>query len=131
MSTRTRSGRRLEALRRVGDWPSHVSPSSGPRRRSRSSRPVSGLVYPWGMPDNSGARLLDGASVARTLRERLRTQTQEIRRLGAPPFLRVIVVGEDPASMTYVSSKTRAAEEAGCLAETVRLPGTTAPQRLL
>src|SRR6266702_828602 len=76
-----------------------VSPSSGPRRKSRSSRPVSGLVYPWGMPDNSGARLLDGASVARTLRERLRTQTQEIRRLGAPPFLRVIVVGEDPASI--------------------------------
>ena len=83
------------------------------------------------MPDNSSARLLDGASVARTLRERLRTETQEIRRLGAPPFLRVIVVGEDPASMTYVSSKTRAAEDAGCLAETVRLPGTTAPQRLL
>jgi methylenetetrahydrofolate dehydrogenase (NADP+)/methenyltetrahydrofolate cyclohydrolase len=83
------------------------------------------------MPENSSARLLDGASVARTLRERLRTQTQEIRRLGAPPFLRVIVVGEDPASMTYVSSKTRAAEEAGCLAETVRLPGTTAPERLL
>jgi methylenetetrahydrofolate dehydrogenase (NADP+)/methenyltetrahydrofolate cyclohydrolase len=45
--------------------------------------------------------------------------------------LRVILVGEDPASMTYVSSKTRAAEEAGCLAETVRLPRMTAPKRLL
>ncbi|HEY3123922.1 MAG TPA: bifunctional 5,10-methylenetetrahydrofolate dehydrogenase/5,10-methenyltetrahydrofolate cyclohydrolase [Thermoanaerobaculia bacterium] len=83
------------------------------------------------MPENSSARLLDGTSVARTLRERLRTQVQEVSRLGAPPFLRVILVGEDPASMTYVSSKSRAAEEAGCLAETVRLPGMTAPERLL
>jgi methylenetetrahydrofolate dehydrogenase (NADP+) / methenyltetrahydrofolate cyclohydrolase len=45
--------------------------------------------------------------------------------------LRVLLVGEDPASMTYVSSKTRAAEEAGCLAETIRLPEDTAPARLL
>ena len=40
-------------------------------------------------------------------------------------------MGEDPASVTYVSSKTRAAREAGCLAETVRLPEGAAPRRLL
>ncbi len=92
---------------------------------------ASSLVYPWRVPENSSARLLDGASVARALRERLRAQSQQVRRLGAPPSLRVLLVGDDPASITYVSSKTRAAEEAGCLAETIRLPETTAPQRLL
>ena len=84
-----------------------------------------------GMPENSSARLLEGTSVARTLRERLRAQAQEVSRLGAPPLLRVILLGEDPASIAYVASKSRAAEEAGCLAETVRLPGMTAPERLL
>lgn len=77
------------------------------------------------------ARLLDGVSLARTLRERIRAQALEISARGSPPSLRVILVGEDPASVTYVSSKTRAAQEAGCLAETIRLPEDAAPQRLL
>jgi methylenetetrahydrofolate dehydrogenase (NADP+) / methenyltetrahydrofolate cyclohydrolase len=77
------------------------------------------------------ARLLDGVSLARTLRERIRAQAREISGRGVPPSLRVILVGEDPASVTYVSSKARAAQEAGCLAETIRLPEDATPQRLL
>lgn len=77
------------------------------------------------------ARLLDGASLARTLRERIREQARKVGERGAPPSLRVFLVGEDPASLTYVSSKTRAAQEAGCLAETIRLPEDTAPRRVL
>jgi methylenetetrahydrofolate dehydrogenase (NADP+)/methenyltetrahydrofolate cyclohydrolase len=76
-------------------------------------------------------RLLDGVSLARTLREKVRAQAREVGGRGFPPSLRVILVGEDAASVTYVSSKTRAAQEAGCLAETIRLPEDTAPQRLL
>jgi methylenetetrahydrofolate dehydrogenase (NADP+)/methenyltetrahydrofolate cyclohydrolase len=75
------------------------------------------------------ARILDGASLARTLRERVRA---EAGRVGPPPpSLRVILVGEDPASVAYVSAKTRAAQEAGCLAETIRLPATTTSRRLI
>lgn len=75
------------------------------------------------------ARILDGASLARTLREKVRAETV---RVGAPPpSLRVILVGEDPASVAYVSAKTRAAQEAGCLAETIRLPATATSRRLL
>jgi methylenetetrahydrofolate dehydrogenase (NADP+)/methenyltetrahydrofolate cyclohydrolase len=83
------------------------------------------------MPTLPTARLLDGASLARTLREKALAQAREVGRRGSPPFLRVILVGEDPASVTYVSSKTRAAREAGCLADTIRLPETAAPQQLL
>ena len=83
------------------------------------------------MSVDSSARLLDGASLARTLRSRIRIEAQEIARGGAPPSLRVILVGEDAASETYVVSKTAAAREAGCVAETIRLPASASPERLL
>lgn len=47
------------------------------------------------------------------------------------PFLRVLLVGEDPASLSYVGSKTKAAAEAGIRAETLRLPSDVTPDALL
>ncbi len=76
-------------------------------------------------------RLLDGASLARTLREKIRAEAGQIGERGSPPSLRVILVGENPASVTYVSSKTRAAQETGCLAATIRLPETAPLERVL
>jgi methylenetetrahydrofolate dehydrogenase (NADP+)/methenyltetrahydrofolate cyclohydrolase len=83
------------------------------------------------MAENSGAKILDGASLARTIRERVRAEAAEIASRGAPPSLRVILVGEDPASVTYVTSKARSAQEAGCKAETLRLPGSASPREVL
>lgn len=51
--------------------------------------------------------------------------------LSPQPSLVVLLVGNDPASETYVASKTRAAEEAGVRAETVRLPSGSSPDALL
>ncbi len=42
---------------------------------------------------------------------------------GAVPRLDVVLVGDDPASVTYVGMKKRAAETAGMRSETHRLPG--------
>ena len=75
--------------------------------------------------------LLDGAAVAQRIRERVRGQAADLARRGVTPFLRVLLVGENPASMSYVSSKTRSAEEAGMAAETVRLPADAPPEALL
>ena len=75
--------------------------------------------------------LLDGAAVAQRIRERVRGQAAELVRGGVTPFLRVLLVGENAASMSYVSSKTRSAEEAGMAAETVRLPEDASPEALL
>jgi methylenetetrahydrofolate dehydrogenase (NADP+) / methenyltetrahydrofolate cyclohydrolase len=83
------------------------------------------------MRSDSGARLLDGAALARTLRERIRADLREASSRGSPPSLRVLLVGEDPASATYVASKTSAAREVGLLSETVRLPASVSPERLL
>jgi methylenetetrahydrofolate dehydrogenase (NADP+)/methenyltetrahydrofolate cyclohydrolase len=75
------------------------------------------------------ARILDGAGLARRLREQARSRVAENQ--GPSPHLRVLLVGENPASQAYVSSKARAAAEAGIRAETLRLPVDISPEMLL
>jgi methylenetetrahydrofolate dehydrogenase (NADP+)/methenyltetrahydrofolate cyclohydrolase len=75
------------------------------------------------------ARILDGAGLARRLREQARGRVAENQ--GPSPYLRVLLVGENPASQAYVSSQARAAAEAGIRAETLRLPVDISPEMLL
>ncbi len=79
--------------------------------------------------ESGQARILDGARLAAQLREHVRREVTDLG--GRPPSLRVILLGNDPASEAYVTSKTKAAREAGCLAETIRLASGSAPARLL
>lgn len=83
------------------------------------------------VPAAGGARILDGAALAKTIRETVRRDAELFFRGERAPHLRVILLGEDPASETYVASKTKAAQEAGCTAETIRLPSGSAPAVLL
>ncbi len=78
----------------------------------------------------STAVVLDGTAVARAVRQRVAEATAAARR-DPPPALRVLLVGDNPASLSYVGAKTRAALEAGIRAETVRLPAEIAPEALL
>jgi methylenetetrahydrofolate dehydrogenase (NADP+)/methenyltetrahydrofolate cyclohydrolase len=75
------------------------------------------------------ARILDGAAAARHLRDRVRAESEALG--GRPAALRVILLGNDAASETYVASKTKAAREAGIRAETVRLSSGASPEALL
>lgn len=72
--------------------------------------------------------LLDGAPVARRIREEARARAS---RFSPPPSLEVLLLGNDPASEAYVASKTAAARETGIRAETVRLPSGASPESLL
>lgn len=74
---------------------------------------------------------LDGAALAAKIRDRVRTAAREIAAQGAPPQLRVLLVGSDPASQAYVASKTRSASETGIHAETIPLPAEAPPGALL
>ena len=67
----------------------------------------------------TAARVIDGAAVAAALRARIAEQTA-----GLPfkPGLAVVLVGDNPASAVYVRNKDRAAQGAGLLAQTIRLP---------
>jgi methylenetetrahydrofolate dehydrogenase (NADP+)/methenyltetrahydrofolate cyclohydrolase len=67
---------------------------------------------------------LDGAAVARAIKDETRAEVDELARSGVRPGLGVLLVGDDPASAVYVRSKTKACDEVGLHHETVRLPAT-------
>jgi methylenetetrahydrofolate dehydrogenase (NADP+) / methenyltetrahydrofolate cyclohydrolase len=73
-------------------------------------------------------QVLEGAPVAKKIRDDAR---REAARISPPPSLAVILLGHHPASEAYVASKSRAAEEAGIRATTVRLPSGSTPEALL
>lgn len=83
------------------------------------------------MDSRGPATLLDGNAVARSIRQRVRVAAEDLSRSGVLPFLRVLLVGEDPASLSYVGSKTKAAAEAGIRTDTLRLPSDVSPDSLL
>ena len=74
------------------------------------------------------ARLLDGKALGARIRAGL---GERVTGLGFRPGLRVVRVGEDPASIVYVRSKDRAAKEAGFDSETILLPDTVPEAELL
>jgi methylenetetrahydrofolate dehydrogenase (NADP+)/methenyltetrahydrofolate cyclohydrolase len=67
------------------------------------------------------ARRLDGKEIARQIREDLKARIAELAAKGIRPGLGVVLVGDDPASASYVRSKTRACEEIGLFHETRHL----------
>lgn len=77
------------------------------------------------------ARLLDGAVLARQIRDEVAVEVRELLARGVQPGLAVVLVGENPASQVYVRSKGKACEEAGMHSETMRLPAETSEAELL
>ena len=69
------------------------------------------------------AQLIDGKAVAADVRADVRRGVEDRTQAGERvPVLRVVLVGEHPASASYVRGKIRAAAEAGIDSETIRLP---------
>jgi methylenetetrahydrofolate dehydrogenase (NADP+) / methenyltetrahydrofolate cyclohydrolase len=81
---------------------------------------------------NGTAILLDGKSVAAKVRGAVAARAAELAaRLGRPPGLAVVQVGEDAASRIYVRNKRKAAAEAGIASFAHDLPATTSDSALL
>ncbi|NIN68055.1 MAG: bifunctional methylenetetrahydrofolate dehydrogenase/methenyltetrahydrofolate cyclohydrolase, partial [Anaerolineae bacterium] len=69
------------------------------------------------------ALILDGSATAKRIREEIRTGAEDlVARQGITPHLAVILVGEDPASVTYVNMKKKACLAAGMLSTVHELP---------
>jgi len=77
------------------------------------------------------AQIIDGKALAQSLRETLRTEVGELNRHGITPGLATVLVGEDPASQTYVRMKGRACEELGMASRSLVLPKDTPESQLL
>ncbi len=79
-----------------------------------------------------GAVIIDGAAIARSVREKAALAVEEMKRgRGAVPCLAVILVGEDPASVSYVTGKEKDLEEAGMADRSIRLPSSVSEAELL
>ncbi len=76
------------------------------------------------------AEVIDGVAVAATIRVELRNQVQLLAQDGLVPRLDVVLVGDDPASRSYVAAKQRAAEEIGLLAEIHEVSDAGDPETL-
>ena len=67
-------------------------------------------------------RIIDGAAIARAIREKLKLRVVQMAAGGCVPGLAVIQIGENPASAVYVRNKIRACAEAGLHSQLVALP---------
>ncbi|HPY36308.1 MAG TPA: bifunctional methylenetetrahydrofolate dehydrogenase/methenyltetrahydrofolate cyclohydrolase FolD [Clostridia bacterium] len=77
------------------------------------------------------AQIIDGKSIAATERELLVARIEKLKAAGVIPGLCVILVGEDPASLTYVSSKEKMAHALNMKGIIHRLPTETSQQELI
>ncbi|MFD8817242.1 bifunctional 5,10-methylenetetrahydrofolate dehydrogenase/5,10-methenyltetrahydrofolate cyclohydrolase, partial [Streptomyces sp. NPDC059627] len=78
------------------------------------------------------ARLMDGTAVARRIVEETAKQAADLTaRTGVTPCLATVLVGEDPASVTYVRMKQNRSRKAGIASRHVALPATTTTDELV
>lgn len=77
------------------------------------------------------AQIIDGKKISAQIREELRLYAHKLKERGIVPGLAVILVGDDPASKTYVRNKTMSCEQLGFYSEQYVLPETTVQEKLL
>jgi methylenetetrahydrofolate dehydrogenase (NADP+) / methenyltetrahydrofolate cyclohydrolase len=76
------------------------------------------------------ARILDGKQISENIRAELRGQVLHLKERGVVPGLGVLLVGDDPASRSYVTAKERACDQAGIYSAEVRLEADASRERI-
>ncbi|MBE6349303.1 MAG: bifunctional methylenetetrahydrofolate dehydrogenase/methenyltetrahydrofolate cyclohydrolase FolD [Spirochaetaceae bacterium] len=77
------------------------------------------------------AQIIDGFQIAANVRGRVAEKVAELKNEGLCPCLAVILVGENPASVSYVTGKEKALAEVGMEDRSIRLPEDTSEEKLL
>ena len=77
------------------------------------------------------AVILDGKAVSAKVKEEVKEEVESLKKQGVSVGLAVIIVGNNPASRTYVNNKKKACEAAGILSEEYALPEETTQEELL
>ena len=68
------------------------------------------------------AEIIDGRKIAEEIRGELKQRVEKLKAKGVIPKLVAILVGEDPASLSYLRGIAKSCEAMGILTETVKLP---------
>jgi methylenetetrahydrofolate dehydrogenase (NADP+)/methenyltetrahydrofolate cyclohydrolase len=96
-----------------------MTPGSTPDPDSNPSEPIETVV-------------LDGLGLAKSIRQQLADEIEQLVEAGhRAPCLAVVLVGSDPASLSYIKGKQRACERIGATSVEHRLPETTSQDGLL
>ncbi len=77
------------------------------------------------------AQIIDGKQIALDVRAGVAEKVSALKAKGITPCLAVILVGENPASVSYVTGKRKALAEAGMADKSVELPENTSEAELL
>ncbi|MFZ1730784.1 MAG: tetrahydrofolate dehydrogenase/cyclohydrolase catalytic domain-containing protein [Bacteroidota bacterium] len=78
------------------------------------------------------SEIIDGKRISQLIKDEVREDTASLRSERAiVPGLAFMIVGDDPASKTYVASKERACEYCGFHSTTLRLPADTSEEEIL
>ncbi len=77
------------------------------------------------------AQLLDGTALSAEMRDNLKTKVAELAQQHVVPGLGVLLVGDDPASRSYVTAKEKACADVGIHSQEIRLPAEATRQDIL
>lgn len=77
------------------------------------------------------AEIISGSEVAKQVRNEMKSEVQQLHQQGITPQLTVILIGDDPASNSYVNGKEKAAKEVGINSTVIRLEDTISEATLL
>lgn len=77
------------------------------------------------------AQVISGKQLAKELRENMKEEINLLKQRGITPHLTVILIGDDPASHSYVNGKKKASEEVGISSEIIKLDATITEDELL
>ncbi|HMP90770.1 MAG TPA: bifunctional methylenetetrahydrofolate dehydrogenase/methenyltetrahydrofolate cyclohydrolase FolD [Kiritimatiellia bacterium] len=77
------------------------------------------------------AKILDGKQLAAEMRMEMTADVSALRAKGVTPGLGVILVGDNPASRSYVSAKEKACEDTGLLSREITMPSGVSKAEIL
>ena len=77
------------------------------------------------------AIIIDGKAIAAKVKEDVRQRADSLKSRGIVPCLAVVLVGDNPASVSYVKGKQKALSNAGMEGRDIRLPETVPEEELL
>ena len=77
------------------------------------------------------AKIIDGKQTAADMRKEFSEEVSKLKAKGITPGLAVILVGDDPASQSYVTSKERDCAEIGIYSDDNRIPAGTTQKELI
>jgi methylenetetrahydrofolate dehydrogenase (NADP+)/methenyltetrahydrofolate cyclohydrolase len=77
------------------------------------------------------AEIIDGRKIAADIQAELKERIANLLKKGVTPKLVTILVGEDPASLSYLRGITRSCGEVGVVTDSAKLPATATQKELI